>query len=719
MELKDKLNKEQYQAATNVNSHTRIIAGAGSGKTRVLTYRIAYLIKELGIDPRKILAITFTNKAANEMKERVETILDGTTLGSTICTIHSLCVRILREHIYLLNYPRFFVIMDTEDQKSVLKDIYSEMGVDVKSISYSSMLSAISRYKYARKNEEQLLESAEGFIGETLKARIYGKYLAYQEKNMCLDFDDLLLKTVEIFEKYPVALELWQQRYQYIHVDEFQDVGEIEYKIVKYLSGNSNFVCVVGDPDQTIYSFRGANVNYIIDFDTDYDNVKTIYLNQNYRSTKKILNSANTLIRHNQNRLEKDLFSNLEDGQNIVHYIGSSPEDEANFVVNEINHIIDTVDGVNYRDFLILYRASYLSRPFEQALIRNKMDYKIYGGIRFTERKEVKDVLSYLRVVAFEDDLATLRVINVPGRGIGKKTLEKITSYCSLNNYSIYEGIKYDLNKIGLSSKVKKSLEQFVNLIEHVKNQMKNYNIDLVKCIDLLIEESGYMDMLKIDNEESRIENVLEIKNMASDFLKRYDGDYPLEEFLQELPLTNLQDEESQSDQFISLMTIHMSKGLEYSYVFVVGVSDDVFPSFRSIAESGDDGLEEERRLAYVAFTRAKKQLYLCESQGYSFVTKSPKLTSRFIDEMGIDGVSHKGKKQPFKTSDYIKINETAKERIGDNHIKDFKVGDHIEHQMFGKGVITKVDGQMIDVAFAIPYGIKTLLKTHKAITKL
>ncbi|MFR1448788.1 MAG: ATP-dependent helicase [Beduini sp.] len=719
MELEKQLNAQQYLAATNVNSHTRIIAGAGSGKTRVLTYRIAYLVKELGIDPRKILAITFTNKAANEMKERVEAILGGTTLGSTICTIHSLCVRILREHIHLLGYPRYFVIMDTEDQKSVLKDIYNDLGVDVKSISYSSMISSISRFKYAKMSEEKLLESAKGFMGETLKARIYGRYLAYQEKNMCLDFDDLLLKTIDIFENFPVALESWQHRFQYIHVDEFQDVSQIEYNIVKFLAGKHNLVCVVGDPDQTIYSFRGADVNYIIDFDSDYENVNTIYLNQNYRSTKKILNSANTLIRHNTHRLEKDLYSNLDEGKDIIHYSGASPEEEANFVIDEINNIIENVEGVNYKDFAILYRASYLSRPFEQALLRNKMAYKIYGGLRFTERKEVKDVLSYLRVIAFQDDLAMLRIINVPGRGIGKKTLDKIINYCSIRGYSIYEGIKQELNEIGLSTKVKKALNSLIMMVESIKFELNSFNIDLVEAIDLILEQSGYMEMLKIDNEETRIENVLEIKNMASDFLKRYDGDYPLEEFLQELPLTNLQEDNEDDEQFISLMTIHMSKGLEFNYVFVIGLSDDVFPSFRSIVENGDDGLEEERRLAYVAFTRAKRQLYLCDSQGYSFVTKSPKLTSRFVDEIGIKGVSHKGKTQKFKTSDYINIHETAKEKIGNNNINDFKVGDHINHQMFGKGVIVKIDGQMIDVAFAMPYGIKTLLKNHQAISKL
>ncbi len=719
MDLLKELNPQQYLAATKVDSHVRIIAGAGSGKTRVLTYRIAYLINEIGVDPRKILAITFTNKAANEMKSRVERMLDGSTLGSTICTIHSLCVRILREHIHLLGYPRYFVIIDTEDQKSILKDIYSQLEIDVKTFSYSSMLSFISRLKHNGTDPKRAMELAGDFRGEKIKAKVYEKYLAYQAKELCLDFDDLLLKTLEIFKQFPLALETWQHRFQYIHVDEFQDVSDVEYAIVKYLGGNNNFVCVVGDPDQTIYSFRGANVNYIIDFDRDYENVETVYLNQNYRSTQNILNGANTLIRHNQNRLEKDLFTELDKGEHIVHYSGESQEEEAQFVIDEINHIIDTVDGVNYRDFLILYRANYLSRPIEQALLRNKMDYRIFGGLRFTDRKEVKDMLSYMRLVAFGDDLAMNRVINVPGRGIGKKTMEKITTFALNNELSIYDSLKEHMQEMGLSAKVKKSLTTFMSLVEKVKVELEYGQIDIVEAYDLLLNESGYMEMLKLENEDARIENVLEVKNMAADFVQRYDGENVLEEFLQEIPLTNLQDQDVDDQEYISLMTIHMSKGLEFNYVFVVGLSDDVFPSFRSIAESGDDGLEEERRLAYVAFTRAKKKLYLCDSQGFSFVTNSPKLTSRFVDEIGLDGIEHKGKRQRYKTSDYINVKETMSEKIGDNGITDMQVGDLLEHQMFGKGVVVKIDGNMIDVAFAVPFGIKTLIKNHKALKKI
>ena len=719
MDLKKELNPEQYEAATNVASHTRIIAGAGSGKTRVLTYRIAYLINEVGIDPKKILAITFTNKAANEMKSRVEKMMGQESLGVTICTIHSLCVRVLREHIHLLGYPRYFVILDTEDQKSVLKDIYSKLGIDVKAFSYSSVLSTISYFKYSRISVEQAYEMAGDFRGEKIKAKIYEMYLDYQAKQLCLDFDDLLLKTVEIFERFPLALEIWQRKFQYIHVDEFQDVGEIEYQIVKDLTGKNNFVCVVGDPDQTIYSFRGANVQFIIDFDKDFENCKTVILNQNYRSSQNILDCANTLIRHNKNRLEKDLYTRLPKGSEVVHYSGQGPEQEAEFVVNEINHLIETVDGINYHDFLILYRANYLSRTIEQALMRNKMDYRIFGGLRFTDRKEVKDVLCYLRAMVFHDDLAFNRIINVPSRSIGKKTMDKITEYCSERGISIYDGLKEHCDHMGLSSKVKKKLKELIMLLDETKQNIDYGQMNIVEGYDYLLNESGYMEMLKVDEEESRIENVLEIKNMMNDFLNRYEGDNVLEEFLQELPLSNVENNDDHGE-YISLMTIHMSKGLEYRYVFVIGLSDDVFPSFRSISESGDEGLEEERRLAYVAFTRAKEKLYLCDSQGYSFVTNSPKITSRFVDEIGSDSVVHQGVKPRYKTADYIIDPESTMEaRIGNNEIDDMEVGDKINHQMFGDGIVTKVDGMMIEVAFQYPYGVKTLIKNHKAITRI
>ena len=388
-----------------MDSHLRIIAGAGSGKTRVLTYRIAYLIEEVGIEPRHILAITFTNKAANEMKERVIGLLGDYAGGSLLCTIHSLCVRILRQNIRALNYPNNFIIMDEEDQKSLLKKIFKERQIDSKTISLKSCIHYISAYKIAGVSPERAMSFAGDYIGEQKKAIAYDDYEKYKEEHFMLDFDDLLLKTVELFENFPEILERWQRRFQYIHVDEFQDVSEVDYKLIKYLSGQA-VLCVVGDPDQTIYSFRGSDIHFIMNFDKDFPDTKTVILDQNYRSTKTILDISNNLIRKNTNRMEKELFTELDDGPKVLHYSGVDEEAEANFVCDTIEEIIHKEEGVNYHDFAILYRANYLSRSFEQKLIQRQIDYRIFGGLKFFNRKEIKDALSYIRLMVNQDDLS-------------------------------------------------------------------------------------------------------------------------------------------------------------------------------------------------------------------------------------------------------------------------------------------------------------------------
>ena len=452
MELDELLNKNQKEAATYLDSHLRIIAGAGSGKTRVVTYRIAYLIDEIGVDPRKILAITFTNKAANEMKERITSLLGPHALGSLVCTIHSLCVRILRRHINVINYPSNFMIMDEEDQKALIKKIYNNLDIDAKTISIKSMIASISNYKMANIDPERAMELAGQFQGEIKKAKVYKEYLEYQENHFMLDFDDLLLKAVYIFENYPDVLEKWQHKFQYIHVDEFQDVGNIEYRLVKLMSQDA-ITCVVGDPDQTIYSFRGANVNYILDFDKDFKPCKTVILDQNYRSTGNILNISNSLIRKNRNRLEKDLYTEATGGSEVIHYMGKSEQEEADYICSQIEKIISEVDGVNYRDFAILYRANYLSRTIEQSMISHGIDYRIFGGLKFFSRKEVKDALSYLQLVCNDEDLAFERIINVPARGIGKKTLENI-QLVALNNQVSLDDESYNFSFSGLKSAV-------------------------------------------------------------------------------------------------------------------------------------------------------------------------------------------------------------------------------------------------------------------------
>lgn len=712
MDLDKLLNKNQKEAATYLDSHLRIIAGAGSGKTRVVTYRIAYLIDGIGVDPRKIMAITFTNKAANEMKERVSKLLGPHALGSLICTIHSLCVRILRQHINVINYPSNFIIMDEEDQKALIKKIYNNLDIDAKTISIKSMIASISNYKMANITPERALELAGQFQGEIKKAKVYQEYLDYQENHFMLDFDDLLLKTVYIFENYPDVLEKWQYRFQYIHVDEFQDVGNIEYRLVKLMAKKA-ITCVVGDPDQTIYSFRGADVNYILDFDKDFKPCKTVILDQNYRSTGNILNISNCLIRKNRNRLEKELYTEATGGAEVVHYTGKNEQDEADYISSQIEKIISEVEGVNYRNFAILYRANYLSRTIEQSLISHGIDYRIFGGLKFFSRKEVKDALSYLQLVCNDEDLAFERIINVPSRGIGKKTLENIQLVALNNQVSLYEALTLFSDQIKLSAKAKKEVKILVKAIETAKVS----NLPLHEMFENLMNDVGYISMLKKDLEENRIDNIHELQRSIYEFENQNPELATIENYLQEISLYTDNDNIDEG-QYISLMTIHMAKGLEFDYVFVLGLSEGIFPSFRSLSES-DEGLEEERRLAYVAFTRAKRQLFLTDSEGFSFVTDSPKIASRFIDEVGKEGIKHVGTKPRFKTANFINIAPTKEELVGDNQVTDWSTGDFVIHDTFGKGVVVKVNGKTLDIAFELPAGLKTLMAGHKALKRL
>lgn len=713
MNLDELLNPRQKEAATYLDSHLRIIAGAGSGKTRVLTYRIAYLIEEVGIEPRHILAITFTNKAANEMKERVIGLLGDYASGALLCTIHSLCVRILRQNIRALNYPNNFIIMDEEDQKSLLKKIFKERSIDPKTISVKSCIHYISTCKIANVSPERAMEFAGDFIGEQKKAVAYKDYEKYKEDHFMLDFDDLLLKTVELFEKFPEILERWQRHFQFIHVDEFQDVSDVDYKLIKYLSGQS-ILCVVGDPDQTIYSFRGSDINFIMNFDKDFPDVKTVILDQNYRSTKTILDISNNLIRKNKNRMEKDLFTELDEGPKVIHYSGVDEETEANFVCDTIENIIHTVEGVNYHDFAILYRANYLSRTFEQKLIQKQIDYKIFGGLKFFNRKEIKDALSYIRLMVTNDDLSFERIVNVPARGVGEKTLQKIQNKAIEYGISDYEALCLYSDEIGLSGKARKQLIEFVKNIE----QAKQSRLSLPDIFEKLLADVGYFEMLKNDQDDNRIQNIMELKASITNYMNSHPETPTFESYLQDIALYTSQDDVF-DDEYVSLMSIHMAKGLEFNYVFVVGLSEDVFPSFRSVSEAGEDGLEEERRLAYVAFTRAKKRLYLTDSQGFNFITNSPKMASRFIDEIGSDRIEHAGNPSRFKAKEYIRSGLTADEMVGDNAIDDWKKGDLVEHDVFGKGVIVKVNGNTLDIAFSLPHGIKTLMAHHKALKKL
>ena len=701
------LNENQKAAVTDESKHIRIIAGAGSGKTRVLTMRIAYLIEQKGVKPYHILAITFTNKAAREMKTRINDMLGDNGTGCHISTIHSLCMRILAEDITALNYPKNFTVIDADDQRQILKEAYKEIGIDKKEYPYGGMLDYIANNKYMNVDPAKAMEFAYGEPKIVNRAKVYEYYDKRLHQLYALDFDDLILFTTRLFELFPAILEKWSSKFHYIHVDEFQDVDREQYKLIKLLSTVHDNVYVVGDPDQTIFTWRGADVNIIVHFDRDFENTKTIILNQNYRSTNNILSGANSLIKNNKARLDKELFSKNGDGSKIIHKTCMSETGEANYVVSQIMKLHG--DGYNYKDMAVLYRANYLSREVEKVLIENRINYVIYGGLRFYERMEVKDILSYLRMITRADDLAFVRIINTPRRAIGPKTIDAIQAMAMEKGISMYEVIKQ-----GLYPKNKETFDRFVRMVEKWREDMKNGDLELL--LQEVLDDSGYRTMLEKDGETERLEN---IKSLLDD-IKQYSQDYPdssLDEYLQMIALYTDRASEETGDA-VNLCTIHSAKGLEFDVVFVIGLSEGIFPSERTMAE-GQKGFEEERRLAYVAYTRAKKLLYLTESNSFSYVIQSAKLPSRFIKEIDqnfIDNVDER--KDSFRSSVFdedIVIHDQKKEKPKDSIYRN---GDSVIHKIYGEGVVIGNDGGVLQIAFAHPYGIKKILAGHPSIRK-
>ncbi len=710
------LNDNQRHAVLTDAKYVRIIAGAGSGKTRVLVMRIAHLINEKNVFPNKILAITFTNKAANEMKERIKQILNDDNLSCWISTIHSLCVRILREDITSLGFPRNFTVMDSDDQRAILKEAYKEIGIDISSYSYGSMLDYISNNKCAEITVDRALELCGGFRGEENKAKVYEYYERRRKEVYGLDFDDLLLYTVRMFKRFPDILKKWMNRFNYIHVDEFQDIDKIQYELIGLLTGYDNDLYVVGDPDQTIYTWRGADVNIIMNFEKDFKPCETIILNENYRSVANILNGANSLIKNNKQRIEKDLFTNKTRDEKIVHYSASSDEAEARWIAEKIKS--EKQLGKSYRDFAILYRSNYLSRSIEKGLLEEKIPYVIYGGVKFYDRSEIKDALSYMRLVSNGDDLAFNRIINVPRRGVGAKSLDTILQKAQEENITMYEAVK---NFKMFSSKTQNSIDGFVRLIEDIREKAKVLEID--KLLEYIIDQSGYRSMLEEEKEVERIENLKELINDVRSFKEEY-PESSMEEYLQLVSLYGDKEEDNKGE-YVALMTVHASKGLEFENVFVCGLSDGIFPSERSIAD-GRKGVEEERRIAYVAFTRAKSKLYLTDASGFSYVLSKARVTSRFVDEIDenyiekVEVSSNNIRQVKFYDSSddsgstYVPIKFQAQPKA----VK-IKKGDKVSHKIFGEGIVVKIEGSVAHIAFKHPHGVKKIAANHPSIKKI
>ncbi len=703
------LNEQQLEAVTSNAKYIRVVAGAGSGKTRVLTTRVAHLIREQDVFPYRILAITFTNKAANEMKERIESSLGEDGLGINVSTIHALCVRVLREDIEAMGYPKNFTIIDTQDQRSILNEAYKDLSIDRKEFSPGALLGYISNNKTAEVSVEHAYNLAGDNPSQKPLAQVYEYYQNRLKSLFALDFDDLLVFTYNLFKKYPEVTAKWQRRYHYIHVDEFQDVDNIQYGIIKSLVGLENHLYVVGDPDQTIYTWRGANVDIIMSFEKDFKESHTIILNQNYRSTDMILNGANSIIINNKNRVKKELFTEFKSDDKIVHYSGAGQEYEANWIAQKINELVD--DGVNYRDIAILYRSNYLSRAVEKGLLDYKIPYVIFGGTRFYDRQEVKDALSYLRMVVTGDDLAFVRVINNPRRGIGNKGMDSLYDYSRELELSLYDVIK---NNNPLTGRAKNESLKFVELIEEAKLMPQN---EIDKILNKLLSESGYLKMLETSKEVDRLENLKELMNDIEIFMKN-NPEGTLEEYLQIISLYS-DKEQYDTGSYTQMMTIHAAKGLEFDYVFVAGMSEGVFPSERTLME-GPSGLEEERRLAYVAYTRARKQLFLTESSGFSYVLNKMRTTSRFVKEINGDFVEHVGaqfdnkSEETFPRPQKPMVNRIKKLDTSGIKLKD---GVKIVHSKYGDGVVLGVDNGIATIAFMHPHGIKKIVEGHASIT--
>ncbi|MBR3365097.1 MAG: UvrD-helicase domain-containing protein [Solobacterium sp.] len=711
------LNKNQKEAVLSEAKYIRVIAGAGSGKTRVLTMRIIHLIEDCGMFASRILAITFTNKAANEMKERVSRMLEDQTYLPRISTIHSLCVRILREDIEVMDYPRNYTIMDADDQKAVLKEAYKQLNLDTTSWPYGSMIDYISNNKAADISIEKAYEIAGDYSADKTRAKVYEYYLNRQRDLLALDFDDLILWTVRMFRRFPQIRKKWQDRLSCVLVDEFQDIDALQYELIRLLAGEDSMLYVVGDPDQTIYTWRGADVNIIMNFSKDYPDAETIILNENYRSTNMILNGANSVIANNRSRMKKDLFTNREGDDKITHCACAADDAEAAWVAGKVSELHRK--GKSYLDMAVLYRSNYLSRSLEKAMLDARIPYIIYGGIRFYERKEIKDALCYLRMAVSADDLALQRVINVPRRGIGNKTMDMIADSAREQEISMYEVLKQDQL---FSGKVRTTLQRFTAMVEKWRAIAMEHTMEIDELFETILTESGYKAMLEEAGEHERIENLKELVDDIEEFCEN-NPDSGLDEYLQVVALYGDR-EESASADYLQLMTVHAAKGLEFDTVFVTDMNDGIFPNERAMSE-GSRGVEEERRLAYVAFTRARNKLYLMEAGGYSYILQRVRTTSRFIKEIDPACIEHIGltpepSRSEARLSSLLFDNDTAPfaEKLAKTKTPLLKKGEMVTHTKFGEGVVIKCVNGIAEIAFPYPHGIKKIASGHPTLKR-
>ena len=730
MDYRTLLNEQQYKAVSTDSQYVRVVAGAGSGKTRTLTYRISYLIGEKGFRPSSILAITFTNKAASEMKQRAISLVPQAKTTLSISTFHSFCARFLRQESDLVGFSNDFQIIDDDDQLQMIKDIAVANGFKKKDPIVKYALNFISHQKCIGNYPEDVSLNSHCLDEDKTSLKFYSIYEDQKDLMGKLDFDDLLLKTIQVLSSSKSTRDKWRSKYSNILIDEFQDTNDIQFKLVKLLMGEHTNLYVVGDPDQTIYTWRGANQNIILQFESTFRNAETIILNENYRSTQNILNAANKLISFNKKRVPKDLFTSNIKGDKVEFVSSISREAEARNVAHKIEIYSRLDPNFSYKDVAILYRAAYLTLPIEKEFMQRRLPYVIYGGIKFFQRKEIKDILAYFNLIYNKkDDLSFKRIINVPKRDIGEKTisvLEAEKQQAGLSFFEYIERIKeFDTE---LRTKNILALTNLINAIKDVKNKLNDNLEAYPSVLQKFIEDIGYYDYLKNDEDgEDRIDNVQTLFDDILTYVKN-NPDSTFQSYLENAMLQTSQDEIKDGD-FISLMTVHVAKGLEFKYVFVIGLNQGVFPSDRTTIESGEDGLEEERRLCYVAFTRAKQKLHVSCNRSYSYVLGCEGIQSQFVKESGIStqerlyANSNQSIFNNFSSTIRPASKQTTKQEAvtksqQTNGITDWKVGDLVNHEKFGKGVVIEVVDQTIVKINFDKEGVKSILSSHRMLTR-
>ncbi|RMC40691.1 DNA helicase PcrA [Lactobacillus sp. ESL0236] len=737
------LNPQQKQAVKTTEGPLLVVAGAGSGKTSVLTRRIAYLVNEKGILPWNILAITFTNKAAAEMRERERELLGSPAESIWMSTFHALCVRILRRDAEKIGYSQNFSIADAAEQLTLIKHIEKELNINPKMYEPRRVLSAISNAKNALLTPDALKASS-SMPFEKITAQIYQEYQKRLKHDQIMDFDDLIMQTLVLFKTDATVLHYYQAKFHYLLVDEYQDTNQAQYELCHQLAAQHKNICVVGDADQSIYGWRGANLENIMNFEHDYQNdgVQTIKLEQNYRSTGHILAAANAVIKNNRNRKAKKLWTDQGEGEKITYYRAQSGEDEAHFIISKIQEEVENKNR-SYRDFAILYRTNAQSRTVEEAFVKSNIPYQIVGGHKFYDRKEIMDVMAYLKLVSNPSDTMSFnRIVNTPKRGIGNVSIEKFTNFAQTSNLSLLESFNH-VGMSGLSVRIAAKLSDFGAKLKDAIEYSRNHSV--TGLTEKILQDFGYIEALKAEHTieaETRLENLDEFLSVTKRFDDQYDQDNQseiLSDFLAEVSLLSDQDDLANNDQQVALMTLHAAKGLEFPVVFLVGMEDGLFPLSRALLE--DDQLEEERRLAYVGITRARQQLYLTNAYSRTMFGRTQNnQPSRFLDEIDEADLKIEGASFPTLGSDsfqtqaapFANVAERARAQVYTPKIKPagavgaekkgWNVGDQVKHKAWGLGVVVKVNGSGEDMELDIAFkekGIKRLLAAFAPIKKV